>query len=427
MTEFQTPIINITGSILLALAVLHTFCTSYFQKTANRYPEGSIQENFFHLLGEVEVVFGLWAGILVCFLTANLGWTNTMTFIDQINFSEPIFVFAIMTVASTKPIIDMASKLILGISSKLPMYQTAAMYFLCLTLGPLLGSLITEPAAMTVTALILLTQFYSHRISERFQYITLAVLFVNVSIGGVLTHYAAPPVLMVADIWGWTTPFMFATFGWKAVLAIFLNTTIAASILFKELCQIEIKSVTQEASMPTTPYGLTLIHLFFLALVVMTSHHPAACMGSLLFFIGLTTVTAEYQDDLKIRQSLLVAFFLAGLVILGQFQSWWLNPLLGRLDELALFMGATALTAFTDNAALTYLGAQVSGVSDMFKYALVAGAVAGGGLTVIANAPNPAGFSILQKSFGPNGIQPGKLFVYALIPTLIAMFCFWIL
>lgn len=386
-----------------------------------------MQENFFHLLGEVEVVFGLWAGILILFLISIHGWSSTLTFVDQINFSEPIFVFAIMTVASTKPIIETARKFILGISSKLPAYQTVGMYFLCLTLGPLLGSFITEPAAMTVTALILLSQFYTYKISDKFKYTTLAVLFVNVSIGGVLTNYAAPPVLMVADIWNWTSAFMCATFGWKSLIAIVLNAGIASIVLFQELCDVEVSSVTQEPDRFHPPQWLIFCHLIFLILIVMTSHHSSFCLGTLLFFIGLTNVTSEYQDELKIRQSLLVAFFLSGLVVLGQFQSWWLTPLLHQLNAFSLFLGTTALTAVTDNAALTYLGAQVPEVTEIFKYALVSGAVAGGGLTVIANAPNPAGYSILQKSFGSNGIHAGKLFIYALPPTLITMFCFWVL
>lgn len=422
----QTPVVNLLGTILLAIAVIHTFLTSYFQKKAHLYPEGSMQENFFHLMGEVEVVFGLWAAILIFFLIGIAGWADTLAFVDGVNFSEPIFVFAIMTIASTKPIIEIARKLILRTSQKLPAYQTVGMYFLCLTVGPLLGSFITEPAAMTVTALILLTQFFTYDISDRFRYITLAVLFVNISIGGVLTNYAAPPVLMVAETWDWSSSFMFFSFGWKAMIAIFINASIASVILFQELCEVEVSSVTTDSSVYQPPLWLTAIHLLFLILVVMTSHHPSFCLGILLFFIGITSVTQEHQDELKIRQSLLVAFFLGGLVVLGQFQAWWLSPLLQQLDTLALFWGATALTALTDNAALTYLGSQVVGVPDSFKYALVAGAVAGGGLTVIANAPNPAGYSILQKSFGPNGIHPGKLFVYAVAPTLITMFCFWI-
>jgi Na+/H+ antiporter NhaD/arsenite permease-like protein len=347
--------------------------------------------------------------------------------LDGINFSEPIFVFAIMTVASTKPIISTAQSLISGISKKLPAFQLVGTYFLCLTIGPLLGSFITEPAAMTVTALILLSQFYHFQTSEKFKYITLAVLFVNVSIGGVLTNYAAPPVLMVAETWSWSTAFMFKNFGLKSMIAVVINAAGASWILFNEICKIEVESTTQnEKPKNNIPKWVVVIHLIFLGLIVMTSHHPAVCMGALLFFIGITTITQEYQDELKIRQSLLVAFFLAGLVVLGQFQSWWLSPLLQSMEAFPLFLGSAALTAITDNAALTYLGSQVAGVSDSFKYALVAGAVAGGGLTVIANAPNPAGYSILQDSFGSEGIKPGKLFMYALTPTLVAMISFWI-
>ncbi len=47
------------------------------------------------------------------------------------------------------------------------------------------------------------------------------------------------------------------------------------------------------------------------------------------------------------------------------------------------------LTAITDNAALTYPGSLIDSMSVEAKYMLVAGAVTGGGLTVIANAPNP--------------------------------------
>ena len=428
MTEtIFTPFISMMGTIILGFAVAHTFMTSYFQKKANQFPKGSIQENLFHLLGEVEIVFGLWAALLIVLLILKSGWKSTLAFVDNINFSEPIFVFAIMTVAATKPIISSARRGILWIASKFPAYQMVCIYFLSLTLGPVLGSFITEPAAMTVTALILLNQFYTFDVSPRFRYLTLAILFVNISIGGVLTNYAAPPVLMVADTWSWTTGFMFTHFGWKAVLAILINTTAATYFLFDELCEIEISSVTQEMKDKPTPLWILAVHVFFLILIVMTSHHSTFCIGALLFFIGFTTISTEHQEDLNFRQSLLVAFFLGGLVVLGQFQGWWLTSLLENLNAFPLFLGSTTLTAFTDNAALTYLGSQVPNVSETFQYALVAGAVAGGGLTVIANAPNPAGYSILQKSFGPEGIHPGKLFLYALLPTLSAMICFWIL
>ena len=120
----------------------------------------------------------------------------------------------------------------------------------------------------------------------------------------------------------------------------------------------------------------------------------------------------------------MVAFFLAGLVVLGGQQQWWLQEVLSRMNETTLFYGAAALTAITDNAALTYLGSLVDGVSDDYKYSLVAGAVAGGGLTVIANAPNPAGFAILKDNFEDQSIGALGLFAAALPPTLVVIACF---
>ena len=101
-------------------------------------------------------------------------------------------------------------------------------------------------------------------------------------------------------------------------------------------------------------------------------------------------------------------------------------PILFYKDECShdIFFGAAALTAITDNAALTYLGSLVDGVSSEYKYSLVAGAVAGGGLTVIANAPNPAGFAILKDHFQDQSINPFGLFIAALPPTLVAIGCF---
>ena len=150
-------------------------------------------------------------------------------------------------------------------------------------------------------------------------------------------------------------------------------------------------------------------------------------MGLLLFFLGFSAAYPQFQDRLILREGLLVAFFLAGLVVLGAQQRWWLEPLLRGMDANTVYFGATALTAVTDNAALTYLGSLVEGLSDEFKYALVAGSVTGGGLTVIANAPNPAGFAILRGHFEDEAIHPLWLLAAATPPTITAMVAFRLL
>lgn len=410
------------GSVFFAISILHSFSIKQFQHLALKYPEGSVLENLFHLLGEVEIVFGLWAGTLLFLLAAWLGSEPTIHFMEGLNFTEPLFVFVIMTLASTKPILFFAKKLIGALSSLIPLKKEAAFLLTALSVGPLLGSFITEPAAMTVTALLLKERFFDAKISEKFKYALIAVLFVNISVGGTLTPYAAPPVLMVSSKWGWDLSFMLTHFGWRAALVVLGNALALTFFFMKDLKKLSTPKESTKAKMPA---WLILVHLVFLAMIVRLSHHPVVFAGVFLFFLGVVTITMEYQEELKIRESLLVGFFLGGLVILGGFQRWWLEPLLQKLEPSAMYFGSTLLTAFLDNAALTYLGSQVPNVSETLKYALVAGAVTGGGLTVIANAPNPAGFSILKDSFGKEGISPLKLFGFALVPTTLAVLFFW--
>jgi hypothetical protein len=336
------------------------------------------------------------------------------------NFTEPLFVFAIMVVAGSKPILHFATQLLhkLGkvIQLVLRSKQAPTLYFLTLSITPLLGSLITEPAAMTLAAFLLRDLVYRHKCSTPLLFGTLGVLFVNISIGGTLTNFAAPPVLMVASTWGWSSAFMFANFGLEAMIAIFINTTIVTLLFRKQLVE-----PTSKADHVRIPLTITAIHLLFLLGIVGFAHDPVIFIWLLLFFIGYTTAYPKHQNPLILREALLVGFFLAGLVVLGGLQGWWLQPILETMSPTAVFYGSLALTAITDNAALTYLGSLVQGTSPEFKLALVGGAVAGGGLTVIANAPNPAGIAILRSYFPNAAVSAGLLLVAAIPPTIVAI------
>lgn len=417
---------EILATVLFILAVLHTFSVSRFAHWAHKYPRGSIPENILHFLAETEVVFGLWAAVLfACVGLVEGSVDKAVHYIEGLNFTEAKFVLVVMVVAATRPVVLLAERLLVAVARLLPLRDGLAFYVTALAIGPLLGSFITEPAAMTLLAIVLKRRYFDREISRRLAYATLGLLFVNVSIGGTLTHFAAPPVLMVAKTWGWDTPFMLTHFGWRAALSSVVSTMVVALIFRRELLSLE----PVENDRERVPVWLTVLHLLFLAVVVGFAHHPDVFFGVLMLFLGLTTATREFQDDLKLREGLLVGFFLAGLVTLGSLQEYWLRPLIGNLSGSTLFFGATALTAITDNAALTYLGSLVEGIGPDLKYALVAGAVTGGGLTVIANAPNPAGVGILQtaKAFGDEGISPLGLFLGALVPTLVAVVCYWLI
>jgi hypothetical protein len=535
---------NLAATLIFFLAIIHTFMASRFTTISHRWHHehkekirrGAADRNsvhlgaeLFHFLGEVEVVFGLWAAALVGAIIAFYDWGTVVNYIGyKVNFTEAAFVVVIMTLASTRPILKFAEAIMESIA-KLLGGSLAALWLTILTIGPILGSFITEPAAMTISALLLSKKFYGLGPSRKFKYATLGLLFVNVSVGGTLTHFAAPPVLMVAEPWGWGTAHMLGNFGWKAVLGILIanglyflwfrraisslqhdyalrvvkeniekrfvtrariereferivaaleaDATLFASIrkttdgvaaeirrrmeaetlpelkarggdpeLIREAFDKRFEEVrlakTREllpGLLPEdereyidphwderedpVPFWVTAVHILFMGWTIANAHHPPLFVLGMLFFLGFAQITVPYQNRIRLQSPMLVGFFLGGLVIHGGVQGWWIAPVLGSLSELPLMIGATVLTAFNDNAAITYLSTLVPGSTASLKYAVVAGAVSGGGLTIIANAPNPAGQSILKRHFD-DAVSPAALLMAALVPTITVFLCY---
>ena len=420
MNSTQDPAVQVTAAIIFAVALVHTFAAKQFERLAQRYPKHA---GLFHLAGEVEVVFGFWAIVLVLAMALTSGGASALAYAESRNYTEPLFVFVVMVIAASRPVLMTVIWWVRMTARAMPLPTPLATAWLGLAAVPLLGSLVTEPAAMTIAALMLAPQIFRPDVPERVKYLSIGVLFVNVSIGGTLSAYAAPPVLMVASTWHWDSAFMFATFGWKAALAVLVNATVCAFVLRRHVIP-AVSNAADSGPEAAVPRTVVAVHLALLAGVVLLAHHPLAFLGLFLMFLGFTQAYQRYQSPLIIKEALLVAFFLAGLVVLGGMQSWWLQPIVSALNPLALFFGSLVLTAITDNAALTYLGSQIVGISSESKYFLVAGAVAGGGLTVIANAPNPAGVALLRRGFADESIGAGGLLLGAIGPTLVAAAAF---
>ncbi len=458
---------NIVATLIFICAIFHTFLSGYFIEMAHHHEKEhneriremgltaaakphddaqddvSFKANLFHFLGEVEAVFGIWVIALAMAILwffgiqgegLGTGFSEIKAYIGHdVNFTEPLFVVIIMAIAATRPVVRFA-EFIVDKVAKIFGGTPASWWFSALTITPLLGSFITEPAAMTIAAFLLSKKFYDLNPSPKFAYATLGLLFVNISVGGTLTHFAAPPVLMIAEKWSFGMSYMFLNFGWKAAVGILISNALYFYAFRAEFAKLaptirtdmHVPSKWSEREDPV-PGWITVAHLLFLAWTVIFAHDPPLFIGGFLFFLGFTQATGHHQNEVHMKSPVLVGFFLAGLVIHGGCQGWWISVLLTSIDnEWVLMIGSTLLTAVNDNAAITYLASQAPGLGIGAKYAIVAGAVTGGGLTVIANAPNPAGQSILGRYF-KGGVAPLGLLKAAAIPTVIVGACFMLL
>lgn len=446
----QQPFL-LAATVIFILAICHTFFAVPITKLSHkvqhdhdakvrreREAEGdatdaddlvSFKATMLHFLGEVEAIFGIWVLVLIGTMMAFYDLKTVTGYMMGVNFTEPLFVVIIMALASTRPILRFAEAC-LSFFARFGKHSPAAWWLAIMIVAPLMGSFITEPGAMTIAAMLLAKKFYSLKPSPRFAYATLGLLFVNISVGGVLTNFAAPPVLMVAEKWGLTTMEMLTHYGDKAVVSIMISSGLYFLFFRNELAAMRERSGDHDGDGKgdllheerRVPVFVTLTHLAFMAWTVAFAHYPPLFIGGFLFFLAFSQATGHHQTKINLRGPILVGFFLGGLVIHGGLQGWWLAPIISSLGEWPLFLGSTILTSFNDNAAITFLASQVSGLSPQLKYAVLAGAVTGGGLTVIANAPNPAGQALLGRFFG-EGVSPLKLALAALVPTIIVALC----
>jgi hypothetical protein len=430
---------HIFSLAFFVLAIFHTlfaykiknWTRDYEIKRTSQKQARPLLVQFLYFLSEVEIVFAFWAIPLFICMGIMYGWSTACNYVNTRDYTEPLFVAVILSMSATKPILEIAEKA-LHRMAKLLGGSLSAWWFTLLTLGPLLGSFITEVGAMTVCALLLANQFYEYKPSRLLAYATLALLFVNISVGGMLTEFASPAALILAHAWGWTTADMFLWFGWKATLGIMISNFTYLMIFKKELSTLDARKRTTTISQVLyapkaerpTPLWITLIHIGFLAWIVIVAHFPAIFLASFLIFLGFHQATRDHQYPIRLVRPMLVGLFLAGLVVHGGVQGWWVVKIFQDLPPVSIMGVSMLLTGFNDNAAISYLATLIPGWTDVHKYAIFTGVIAGGGLTVIANAPNPAGYAILSRHF-EGGINPFDLLKMALIPTLILYAIFY--
>lgn len=432
---------HLVALILFICAIIHTLSVYKIHNwardlEAKQYPKRqryrSLGVQMLYFLSEVEMIFGIW--VIPLFIAMSLFYKTSVAlqYINTRDYTEALFVVVILALTATRPIVRLGERLIGLIANSLG-GSLSIWWFTLLTIGPILGSFITEVGSMALAALLLARQFYQHRPSHQLAYATIALLFVNVSVGGLLTNFASPAVLILSHSWHWSTPEVFLNFGWKSVLGILISNFLYWLYFRKEFAHLNERhrmsgqlftDHVAESSAPI-PIWITCIHVLFIIWVVATSHYPAIFVASFILFLGFYHSTRAHQYNMHLIRPMMIGLFLAGLVIHGGLQGWWVVKILQGLTPLKVMGMAMTLTAFNDNTAISYLATLIPNWGEAYQYAVFTGVVAGGGLTVIANAPNPAGFVILRKYFD-RGINPFKLFLAALIPTLILYLIFYL-
>ena len=254
--RIQQEPFNLAATLIFILAIVHTFMASKFLAIAHKWEKAHQEKikagelepyevhlgaRLFHFFGEVEVIFGLWAVALAIAIIGFYDWATLVHYVsNKVNFNEAMFIVVIMTLSSTRPVLKLAETAIGRIAGLLG-GTLSAQWLTTMTMGPLLGSIITEPAAITLSALVLGRILFELEPSDGFKYATVGLLFVNISVGGTLTNFAAPPVLMVAGPWEWSTGHMLVHFGWKAVIAILISNALYFGLYRKELLRLEKK------------------------------------------------------------------------------------------------------------------------------------------------------------------------------------------
>lgn len=123
---------------MFAVALLHTFSAKQFERLSHRYPRHA---GLFHLLGEVEVVFGFWAIVLVVLMELVAGGATALDYAEARNYTEPLFVFVVMVIAASRPVLRTVMSAVNRIAHVLPLRTPLATAWLGLAAVPLLGSL----------------------------------------------------------------------------------------------------------------------------------------------------------------------------------------------------------------------------------------------------------------------------------------------
>lgn len=434
--------IEIFTFIIFALAIIHAFLTHYFYALHEKYKikanRVSKQQKFYlslseicYFFSEIEIVFGFWIIPLVLGLFLFLGVQETLHYLTSRDYTYALYMAVVVAFVSTRPIIQCAERLLAYIS-RLGGNSVKTWWWTILTLGPFLDIFLKEPGAMTITSILMAKTCFPFVKSRKFRYGTLALLFLNISLGGLFSPYTSRSLFLVAQLEKWDLAYTLMHFSWKALIVILLNTGLTYFVFRKKFPKDSSALLTflENEKREHIPIWLTIIHLGLFLAIILSSEYPPIFLGVFFIFIGIHKVTHHYQGHeqgpLQLKPAIAVGFFFASLLIHGELQEGWVLKFLSDLNFEGALAISTFLSSIIDNAIVLYFLDQIKPLKDPVLYAIIAGSLSAAALTVMANGPNLIGYTILKKFFGGN-ISPFQLFLAGLPLTILSLLIFWVL
>lgn len=433
--------LQIFFSIIFVCAIIHTFLTSTFYSLHEKYKKKTSKDlekrkryrllsEVYYFLSEVELVFGFWIVPLIVGLLFTSEIDQTILYLRTRDYTYAIYMTVVVVFASTRPVVIFAEK-VLEYISRLGGNNAKSWWWTILTVGPILDIILKEPGAMTISSILLAKTCFPFIKDTKFRYATLALLFINISLCGLLAPYTSRSLFLVATQENWNTGYTIVRFGWKAIMILLINNSLYYYFFKKHFAKdsSSIAVLLAKEQKESPPLWLTMIHLLFLAGIVLSSEYPPIFLGIFFLFLGVHKATSHYQGreqgPLNLKPAIFVGFFFASLLIHGELQSWWAVRFLQNIGFAQGLLISTLLSSVVDNAVVLYFLDQIKPLSEAALYAIVVGALSSGGLTLMANAPNLIGYSNLRVFFGGK-ISLVALFLAALPLTLISLFVFWL-
>lgn len=434
LPQYSKTLLIGSGFIFL-LAIIHTFLTPklFFLSERFRHKQLIFTESskkyymlseLIGILSKVEIVFFVWAIPLFFLFWISEGFKLTITYFDTRNYSFPIYIMTIVVLTTSKPIIDFADRILTFLAKLGP--NTPKMWWWALLLGsPLIACLVKEPGAMIIGSTLLLRKFYYLTPSRSFRYATMGLLFSNISMGGLLTPVSSRAFMLVQSSLNWKPGFLLAQFSWKAFIAIILSTTIYYVIFRKEFDKLPSTVRDRINFKYAIPWWISATHILFLAAILWIKPASVILAAFFVLFLLFHKMTVFYQNPLHLDKMALLGLFYTGVLIHGDLQGKWISLIMEKLPGLGVLIVSFILSACMDNSIAHYLAMNVTSSSDCYRYLVVAGVTAAGGLTLLANSANLLGYTVLKTSF--LSISFVKLFYYGLTPSLVALTIFWFL